>query len=112
MTVTNPCVSEHEKSQQCSLLSADEIAEFLTKTELKKYKNSPKILLDGYHLSALILISAKKILKPCRRKEANVLMKVYEEERLLKKKLEPNSITVNFIYLGETIWFSCLSIKQ
>lgn len=57
-----------------------------------------------------------------RRKEENVLKKVYEEERLLKKKFEalihfshhtqPNSITVNFIFLGETIWFSCLSIKQ
>ena len=67
----------------------------------------------------VLLISAKKILKPCRRKEANVLKKVYEEERLLKKKLEalihsshhtqPNSITVNSIFLGETIWFSWLS---
>lgn len=57
-----------------------------------------------------------------RRKEANVVKKVYEEERLLKKKLEalihsshhtqPNSMAVNFIFLGETIWFSCLSIKQ
>lgn len=45
-------MSEHEKSQQCSLLFADEIAEFLTKTELKKCKNSPKVSLDGYHLSA------------------------------------------------------------
>lgn len=70
----------------------------------------------------VLLISAKKNLKACRRKEANVLKKVYEEERLLKKKLEAlihsshhtqsNSITVNFIFLGETIWFSCLSIKQ
>lgn len=70
----------------------------------------------------VLLILAKKNLKPCRRKEANVLKKVYEEERLLKKKLEalihsshhtqPNSITVNFIFLGETIWFSCLSTKQ
>lgn len=42
--------------------------------------------------------------------------------KVVKKKLEalihsshhtqPNSITVNFIFLGETIWFSCLSTKQ
>ena len=78
-------MSEHEKSQLCSLLFADEIAEFLTKTELKKCKNSPKVSLDGYHLSAFDV--SKKMLKPCRRKEANVLKKVYEEERLLKKKI-------------------------
>lgn len=36
---------------------------------------------------SVLLMSAKKMLKPCRRKEANVLKKVYEEERLLKKKI-------------------------
>ena len=68
---------------------------------------------------SVLLMSAKKMLKPCRRKEANVLKKVYEEDRLLKKKMEAlihsshhtqrNSITVNSIFLRETIWFSWLS---
>ena len=50
--------------------------------------------------------------------------KCFEESlrggKVVKEKLEalihsshhtqPNSISVNFIFLGETVWFSCLSI--
>ena len=41
------CLFMHEINSKSSRLSADEIAQFLTKTERKKCKSTPKILLDG-----------------------------------------------------------------
>ena len=57
----------------------DEVAEFLTKTERRKSKNTQNILLDGYYLLFEEYLHGKKHVlypTPCR---AKVLKKVYEE---------------------------------